>query len=78
MERAELVAHALDFLVRLTDEDVPLDEALNALSAVRNNFSQVPSWAVPSLIAARGDRNLGTPPGAHLSKNCPTRRRAST
>ena len=34
MERAELVARALDFLVRLTDADLPLDEALNALSAL--------------------------------------------
>src|SRR5258708_14257708 len=34
MERAELVARALDFLVRVTDADMPLDEALNALSAL--------------------------------------------
>jgi hypothetical protein len=38
MERAELVARALDFLVRLTDADVPLDEALNALSALAEQF----------------------------------------
>ena len=38
VERAELVAHALDFLVRLTDEDVPLDEALNTLSAFAEQF----------------------------------------
>jgi hypothetical protein len=38
MERAELVARALVFLVRLTDEDVPLDEALNALSALAEQF----------------------------------------
>ena len=30
--------HALDFLVRLTDEDVPLDEALNTLSAFAEQF----------------------------------------
>ena len=38
MERAELVAQALVFLVHLTDEDVPLDEALNALSALAEQF----------------------------------------
>ena len=38
MERAELVAQALVFLVRVTDEDVPLDEALNALSALAEQF----------------------------------------
>jgi GAF domain-containing protein len=38
MERAELVARALVFLVRLTDADVPLDEALNALSALAEQF----------------------------------------
>jgi len=38
MERAELLARALDFLVRMTDEDVPLDEALNALSALAEQF----------------------------------------
>jgi hypothetical protein len=38
MERAELVARALDFLVRVTDADVPLDEALNALSALAEQF----------------------------------------
>src|SRR5260370_24645318 len=38
MERAELVARALVFLVRLTGEDVPLDEALNALSALAEQF----------------------------------------
>src|SRR3954471_18817832 len=38
MERAELVAQALVFLVRLTGEDVPLDEALNALSALAEQF----------------------------------------
>jgi len=38
MDRAELVARALDFLVRLTDEDAPLDEALNALSALAEQF----------------------------------------
>src|SRR5262249_26062211 len=37
-ERAELVARALLFLVRLTDVDVPLDEALNALSALAEQF----------------------------------------
>lgn len=38
MERAELEARALLFLVRLTDVDVPLDEALNALSALAEQF----------------------------------------
>ena len=38
VERVELVAHALNFLVRLTDEDVPLDEALNTLSALAEQF----------------------------------------
>src|SRR6476660_10002155 len=38
MERAELVAQALVFLVRLTGEDVPLDEAMNALSALAEQF----------------------------------------
>jgi hypothetical protein len=38
MERAELVAGALDFLVRVTDADMPLDEALNALSALAEQF----------------------------------------
>ena len=38
MERVELVARALDFLVRLRDADVPLDEALNALSALAEQF----------------------------------------
>ena len=38
MERAELLAQALVFLVRVTDEDVPLDEALNALSALAEQF----------------------------------------
>ena len=32
------MAQALVFLVRLTDEDVPLDEALNALSALAEQF----------------------------------------
>ena len=38
MERAELVAQALVFLVRVTDEDAPLDAALNALSALAEQF----------------------------------------
>ena len=38
MERPELVARALVFLVRVMDEDVPLDEALNALSALAEQF----------------------------------------
>jgi GAF domain len=38
MERAELVAQALVFLVRVTDEDTPLDEALNVLSALAGQF----------------------------------------
>ena len=37
MERAE-VSRALDFLVRLTDADVPLDEALYSLSALAEQF----------------------------------------
>ena len=31
--KRELVAQALVFLVRVTGQDVPLDEAMNALSA---------------------------------------------
>lgn len=38
MEREELVAGALDFLVRLMDADVPLDEALCSLSALAEQF----------------------------------------
>jgi GAF domain-containing protein len=38
MERAEVVARALDFLVRLANADLPVDEALNALSALAEQF----------------------------------------
>jgi hypothetical protein len=38
VEREELVARALDFLVRLMDADVPLDEALCSLSALAEQF----------------------------------------
>ena len=44
MERAELVAQALVFLVRLTGEDVPLDEAMKALSALAEAVRSNQSW----------------------------------
>ena len=36
--KSRAFGRALDFLVRMTDEDVPLDEALNALSALAEQF----------------------------------------
>ena len=53
MERPELVARALVFLVRVMDEDVPLDEALNALSALAEQFQSGAIVGGTSLIAAR-------------------------
>jgi hypothetical protein len=38
VERAELVARAVVFLIRMKDEDMPLDEAVNALSALAERF----------------------------------------
>src|SRR5215831_5134703 len=38
MDRVELVARAVVFLIRVTDEDLTLDEALNALSALAEQF----------------------------------------
>ena len=38
VKRAELVARAVMFLIRMKDEDMPLDEALNALSALAEQF----------------------------------------